>query len=67
LQERIVEVLEKNNGQGTYSHLFNRVSTHGGCHAKTFRDALDSLEDRDRICRVKNQTTKFPDVILLSA
>jgi len=66
LQERIVDVLEKNTGHCTYSYLFNRVSTHAECYAKTFRDALDSLEDRSRIRRAKNPTTKFPDVILLS-
>lgn len=65
LQERMVEVLRRNGGHCTYSHLFNRVSTHGECYAKTFRDALESLEGRGLVARPQNQNAKNPDVLLL--
>ena len=65
LQERMIEVLRRKEGHCTYSHLFNRVSTHGECHAKTFRDALESLEGRGLIVRPENPNAKYPDVLLV--
>jgi hypothetical protein len=47
----------------TYSHLLNRVSTHGECGAKTFKAALENLEDRGLIRRPPSTPpAKNPDV-----
>ncbi len=67
LQERIIGVLQRLGPRMTYSHLLNRVSTHGECDAKTFKAALENLEDRGLIRRLPSESSaKNPDVELVT-
>ena len=65
LIERIIQILQRNQGRVAHSDLLKQATRHGECHAHEFKEALKVLAEREEIRFEDNPQAHYRDIVLV--